>query len=103
MSFAAAMAGLFASPLMSAAATYLPVGGGAAVPLRVILRAPDVVTEFSGSRFTSAGVRLDCLVADVPSLREGDQFVIGARTFRIVGEPRRDAEQICWTAEASEV
>ena len=78
MSFAAAMAGLFASPLMSVAATYSPVGGGASVPLRIILRAPDAVSEFSGARFVSATARLDCLVADVPTLREGDQFVTGA-------------------------
>lgn len=103
MSFAAAMAGLFASPLMSVAAIYAPVGGGPSVALRVMLRAPDAVTEFSGARFVSATARLDCLVADVSTLREGDQFTVGDRTLRIVGEPRRDTEQICWSAEAAEV
>ena len=103
MSFAAAMAGLFASPLMSAAATYTPAVGGATVGVRIILRAPDAVTEFSNARFVSATARLDCLVSDVPNLREGDHFAVGDRTYRIVGEPRRDIEQLCWSAEAAEV
>lgn len=103
MGFAAAMASMFANPMMSAAATYTPEGGGAAKPIRVIVRSPDVVTGYAEARFVTGTAVIDLLVSAVGDLREGDQIAVGAITYRIIGDPRRDTEQLCWSADAVEV
>ena len=97
MSFAAAMAAMFANPHMSIAARYIPVEG-AERDLRLILQAPDEVQDFGGSRFATASVIADLRVSDAPELAESDRLVIDGVYYRVIGQPLRDAERLCWSA-----
>jgi hypothetical protein len=97
--FAAAVDALFADPNLARDAIWRSGGGGDGAPVRVVLRAPDQVTNFGAGRFVTVGRMLDVRIADVPSLEAGDTFEIGAETFTVQGEPLRDAEGLIWTAE----
>ncbi|MCU0909801.1 MAG: hypothetical protein MUE98_00210 [Rhodobacteraceae bacterium] len=97
--FAAAINALFADPNLAVAAT-LHRGDGSSAEVSIILRRPDVVSEFNAGRFRSETLLIDVRVSDVPILAEGDQFVIDAEVFRVAGAPVRDRERLVWAAEA---
>jgi hypothetical protein len=96
--FAAAVDALFADPHVAADATYTP-DGGSPVPVRIVLRRQDTVTDFGGAQVWSETTRADLRVAEVASPRPGDSITIGGETFVIQGEPVRDRERLVWTVE----
>jgi hypothetical protein len=95
---AAAFETLFADPNMARDATFTPTGG-VAVPVRIVVRRPDRVSDFGETRLHSETTVVDIRVADAPTLASGDAFEIGGESYVVQGEPLRDAERLIWTAE----
>ncbi|WP_422074100.1 head-tail joining protein [Tranquillimonas rosea] len=94
------MDAVFTDPNMAESATYTPAGGGESATVRVILRRPDVVSDFNRGQFVSDTTEFDIRVSDAPELRAGDTIDLGDETLTVVGEPRRDPRRLKWTAEA---
>jgi len=96
--FAAAMDAIFADANMAVEATWTPQGGGA-VPVRVIRQAPDEMTTFGAARILSDTTIIDVRVSEMTSVKSRDTIIIGADTFTVQGEPKRDRERLIWTLE----
>ncbi len=94
-----ALAVMFANPLMARDAIWYPGGVGPEQSLRVILRAPDTITEFGAARVWSETVMVDIQVAVAPTLAPGDRIDIDGSSYTVQGEPVRDRERLIWTAE----
>ena len=96
--FAGLVDRLFADPNLGRDATYEPADGEP-VPVRVVARRADAVTEFGGARLWSETTRLDVRVAEVADPRPGDRIVVDGEAFVVQGEPVRDRERLVWTLE----
>jgi len=96
--FAAAMDAIFQDANMAADATWTPQSG-APLPVRVIRKAPDELTSFGAARILSDTMIIDVRVSEIPTPKPGDTIIIGADTFTIQGEPKRDRERLIWTLE----
>jgi len=101
--FALAVDALFADPNIGEDALWKAGGVGAGVAVRVIRKSPDRVAEFGDSRAVLPTVGLDIRRAQAPAIAEGDLIVIGAETFRIIGEPMGDALGLVSACEAVKV
>src|SRR6188768_1122176 len=97
--FSATLDNLFGDPNIARPATYSPGAAGDAVPVRVIARRADAVTEFGGGRLWSETTRFDVRVAQVAEPRPGDRIAIDGETFVVQGEPMRDRERLVWTLD----
>jgi hypothetical protein len=95
---AAAFETLFADPNMARDAIFTPTGG-VAVPVRIVVRRPDSVSDFGETRLHAETTVVDIRVADAPALSSGDAFEIAGESYVVQGEPMRDAERLIWTAE----
>lgn len=98
--FDAAVAAIFADPNIGRDAVYT-ADGNAPVPVRVIARRVDAVTNFGDARFWSETTRIDVRIAEVPNPRPGDRIEIDGEAFLIQGEPLRDRERLVWTVDLS--
>ena len=96
--FTAAIDLLFADPNIGREAVYI-ADGGAPVPVRVIARRADAITDFGDARLWSETTRIDLRVAEVPAPRPGDRIEIDGEAFLIQGEPVRDRERLVWTLD----
>ena len=96
-----AIATLFADPNVAQDATFAP-RIGATVPLRVIMRAPDIFQKMGTSTIETPTTVLEVKVADCPSLAPGDQFIVGGNTYTVQGEPRRDEFHLMWLVDVYE-
>lgn len=96
--FAAAIDSLFADPNIAQDAVYTPADG-APVPVRVIVRRPDVVSEFAVGRIAAAAALFDLRVGEVASPRPGDRIELDGDAFLVQGEPRRDTARLVWTLD----
>lgn len=96
--FAGLVDRLFADPNLGRDAVYEPAEGPP-LPVRVIARRADAVTEFGGGRLWSETTRIDLRVAEVLSPRPGDRIVVDGEAFVVQGEPVRDRERLVWTIE----
>ncbi len=94
--FASAIDLLFDDPNIAQTATYEPAYGEP-VPVRIIARRADSVTDFGEARLWSDSTMVDLRVSEVPEPQPGDQLTLGAETFVIQGEPVRDRERLVWT------
>lgn len=94
-----ALAVMFANPVMAREVTWFPGGAGPGQTLRVILRAPDTITEFGAARVWSETVIADIRVAEAPTLSSGDRIDLDGVSYNVQGEPVRDRERLIWTAE----
>lgn len=97
--FAAAVNRIFADPHMAVDATWLPAGVPPGTTIRAIRKAPDDLTTYGGARVWSETMRVDVMVAEVPSPEPGDRIVIAGETFEVQGEPVRDRERLVWTLD----
>ena len=97
--FATAMDRIYANPSMAVAALWISATTSEEMPIRVIRRAPDRITEFGAARFVSDSMMVDVRIADLPEPRPGDLIVIGAESFTIQGEPVRDRERLIWSLD----
>jgi hypothetical protein len=96
--FAGLVDRLFTDPNLGRDAVYEPAGGEP-VPVRVIARRADAVTEFGGARLWSETTRFDVRVAEIAAPRPGDRIVVDGEAFVVQGEPVRDRERLVWTLE----
>jgi len=96
--FAAAMDAIFGDPNMAADAIWYPFGS-APVPVRVIRKAPDEVTTFGAAQILTDTTLVDVRTSEMPNPKPGDGVAIGADSFVIQGEPKRDRERLIWTLE----
>ncbi len=94
-----ALAVMFANPVIARSASWYPGGVGPGQSLRVILRAPDAITEFGTARVWSETVMIDVRVAEAPTLASGDRIDFDGSSYTVQGEPVRDRERLIWTAE----
>jgi hypothetical protein len=97
--FAAAMDAIFLDPNMAADALWFDQGAGPGVPCRVIRSAPDEVTDYGGARIRSETTLLDVRVAEIATVRSGDEFLLGTSRFRVQGAPVRDRDQLIWSVD----
>ena len=96
--FAGLVDRLFADPNLGRDATWEPAEGPP-IPVRVVARRADAVTEFGAARLWSETTRLDVRVAEVADPRPGDRIVVDGEAFVVQGEPVRDRERLVWTLE----
>ena len=96
--YSAAVDALFGDPNIARTATYEPADGHP-LPVRIIARRADAVTEFGGGRLWSETTRLDLRVSEVASPRPDDRIVIDGEAFVVQGEPMRDRERLVWTID----
>lgn len=90
---------IYADPNMALDAEYRAGGEGTPLAVRVMKRAPDAASEFNAGRFISDTTFLDVRVSEVAAVSKGDTFTIGAQTFEVFGDPRRDSERLVWQME----
>ena len=96
--FAAAVGALFADPNIGRDAVYV-VDGGTPVPVRVVARRADAITDLGYARLWAETTRIDLRVTEVPNPRPGDRIEIGGDAFLSQGEPVRDRERLVWTVD----
>ncbi len=96
--FAVAVDALFADPNIARTATFQPADGEP-IPVRVIARRADAVTEFGEARLCSETTRFDVRVSEVATPRPSDRLVLDGETFVVQGEPVRDCEWLVWTVD----
>jgi hypothetical protein len=89
--FRAALDTLFADPNLGETALWQAGGVGAGVAVRIIRKSPDRVAEFGDSRAMLPTVGIDIRRSQSATITEGDLILIGAETYRIIGEPMGDA------------
>jgi len=87
--FAAAIDALFADANIGEDALWK--AGGAGVAIRIIRKSPDRMAEFGDSRAVLPTVGIDIRRSQAATIAEGDLMVIGAETFKIIGEPMGDS------------
>jgi hypothetical protein len=95
---AAAFDALFADPNLARAATYQPADADP-LPVRLIARRADAITEFGEARLWSETTRFDVRVNEVATPRPGDRIVVDGDAFVVQGEPVRDRERLVWTLD----
>jgi len=74
---------------------------GPPIPARAIRKGPDRVDAFDRAQVLSTSTMFELRVSEVPVLAKDDRITVGAETFTIVGEPRReDSCRLVWVVEA---
>jgi hypothetical protein len=97
--FAAAVAAMFRDPNMAVAASYTATTGGAAVPVRLIRRNPDIREDFGASRIQTTSHLADVQAAELPNPEQGGRITIGSEIYRISAPPQADRERLIWSLE----
>ncbi len=98
--FSAAIDVLFQDPNMAADAFYRPARSLVDQPCRVVLSAPDEVTDYGSMGVVSDTHRIEVRVSEVAAPTEGDMFTIGAEQLIVQGSPMRDRLRLVWKIEA---
>jgi hypothetical protein len=101
--FTSVIDALFADPNLGEDALWKAGGVGAGVTVRIIRKSPDRMAEFGDSRAVLPTVGIDIRRSQAAMITEGDLIVIGAETFKIVGEPMGDALGLVLACEAVKV
>lgn len=96
--FADALDAIFEDPNMGVD-VFWRVGAGEAVPVRVMRRSPDEVSEFGASQLFSETTRVDVRTWEMPEPARGDELEIAGEAFIVQGEPQRDSERLTWTLD----
>jgi len=95
----AAISAIFADPNMAADATWYAGGAGAGATVRVITRAPDMISGYGSARLVADTMMIDVRASEITALADGDEFDVAGTRYAVQGEPVRDREQLVWTAE----
>ena len=98
--FTSAIDALFADPNIGEDALWKVGGVGPGVAVRIIRKSPDRMAEFGESRAVLPTVGIDIRRSQAATITEGDLIMIGAETFKIVGEPMGDALGLVSACEA---
>ncbi len=95
--FSAAIDAIFADRNMAADAVWQDQGLGPTTACRVILKAPDDLTDYGSAQIRSETTIADVRVSEWPAPRAGDVLTIGAEAHVVQGRPLRDRERLVWT------
>lgn len=95
--FAAAAGVIFRDRNISVAAVWRAAGVPPDVPVRIVLRQPDVQTEFSDVRLQSGTLVLDVQARDVAVPAKGDTCTVGTAIYRVVNAPQVDGLGLIWS------
>lgn len=101
--FTSAIDALFADPNIGEDALWKAGGVGAGVAVRIIRKSPDRMAEFGDSRAVLPTVGIDIRRSQAAAITEGDLILIGAETYRIIGEPTGDSLGLVLACEAVKV
>lgn len=101
--FTSAIDALFADPNIGEDALWKAGGVGAGVAVRIIRKSPDRMAEFGDSRAVLPTVGIDMRRSQAATIAEGDLILIGAETYRIIGEPMGDGLGLILTYEAVKI
>ena len=101
--FASAIDAIFADPNIGEDALWKAGGIGTGVAVRIIRKSPDRMAEFGDSRAVLPSIGIDIRRSQAATINEGDLIVIGAETYRIIGEPMGDALGLVSACEAVKV
>ena len=101
--FTSAIDALFADPNIGEDALWKAGGVGPGVAVRIIRKSPDRMAEFGQSRAVLATVCIDIRRSQAATITEGDLIMIGAETYRIIGEPLGDGLGLVSACEAVKV
>jgi hypothetical protein len=71
------------------------------VAVRIIRKSPDRMAEFGDCRAVFPTVGIDIRRSQAATINEGDLILIGAETFKIIGEPMGDALGLILVYEAT--
>jgi hypothetical protein len=99
--FASAIDALFADPNVGEDALWKAGGVGAGVAVRIIRKSPDRMAEFGESRAVVPTIGIDIRCSQAAAINEGDLILIGAETYRIIGEPMGDGLGLVMACEAA--
>jgi len=97
--FATAMDRIFSNADVAVAAVWISGTTSQELPIRVIRRAPDRITDFGSARILSDTTTLDVRVSELADPKPGDLIILGTESFVVQGEPARDAERLIWTLD----
>lgn len=97
--FASAIDALFADPNIGEDALWKAGGVGAGVAVRIIRKSPDRMAEFGESRAVLPTVGIDIRRSQAATITEGDLILIGAESYRIIGEPMTDSLGLLFKVE----
>ena len=101
--FASAIDALFADPNIGEDALWKASDVGVGVAVRIIRKSPDRMAEFGDSRAVLPTVGIDIRRSQAATITEGDLILIGAETYRIIGEPTGDSLGLVSACEAVKV
>jgi hypothetical protein len=101
--FASAIDAIFADPNIGEDALWKAGGIGTGVAVRIIRKSPDRMSEFGDSRAVLPTVGIDIRRSQAATITEGDLIMIGAETYRIIGEPMGDALGLVSACEAAKL
>lgn len=101
--FTSAIDALFADPNIGEDALWKAGGVGTGVAVRIIRKSPDRMADFGESRAVLPTVGIDIRRSQAATITEGDLILIGAETFKIIGEPMGDALGLVLACEAVKV
>jgi len=90
---------MFSNPVMARDAIWFVAGTGPGTPVRVIEKSPDNITDYGAGRIWSPTLTIDVLATSTPNLAAGDIIQLGAISYNVQGEPRRDRNGLILTAE----
>ena len=101
--FASAIDAHFADPNIGGDALWKAGGVGAGVAVRIIRKSPDRMAEFGDGRAVLPTIGIDIRRSQAATITEGDLILIGAETYRIIGEPTGDSLGLVSACEAVKV
>jgi hypothetical protein len=90
---------LFADPNLARDALYRAGGVDPGIAVRVIVRRPDRIGDFGGTRIASETATFDVRTSEITEPAESDTLDVDGVTCVIQGTPVRDAERLIWTIE----
>jgi len=85
--FAAAVDALFADPNLAVDAIYRAGVAAPGVPVRVIARRPDRVSEFGETRIVAETTMFDVRISEIAAPAAGDTIEADGTVYIIQGEP----------------
>lgn len=82
-------------------ASYTPQNGSP-TPIRVIMVAPEVLTDLGkSSKLQQQAVVFEIRASDVAAPRSGDNLTVANVQYRVMNSMRKDPRQAVWSVEAA--
>ena len=96
MTFGVMIAALFADPILSKAAVYLPKGSAEVIDVRVMTKQPDVIADFGEGQIHAATTLFEVQRKEIAQPKTGDRLTVDGITYIVQSEPVADRERLIW-------